>query len=163
MARHNCGFYLNIRMLSKAHVNCKTQEEFNKAIEEAIAICVALDQPVRVMGHCNPTTVKHGEKPGNGHGGIMFSALQGEENIHHVYGEFLIEDAVFDISEYAQNTLRNAGKLVGYSSWHDATHVLTLRWHGNDWEYGMVGSDRDAILNMLKYNGAKLRRVMARE
>lgn len=115
---------------------------------------------MRVIGHCSPL-----DKGGNGGAGVMFGVLTHDRNalkqIHYsVYTDFPIDHGVFDISWGVEERLRLAGKLIGYSEWEEdrVTHVLTIPWNDHGWEYGMVGTDADAIHNLMKFNGSNISR-----
>jgi len=147
-------------MLFNHQIKCDTRNEFDIAIEEAYQLCLKTNWPMRIMGHCSSLG-----KDGDGRGGIFFGLLNKEngkigEIIYSVSTEFPIDREVFDINWELEHRLRIAGKMIGYSDWEEyrVTHVVTIPWNNHGWEYGMISTDTNAILSLLKFHGTTIKR-----
>jgi len=148
-------------MLYTTSISTATLEEFEAAIAEAERLCLETDEPIRVSGHCSPL-----DSGGNGSAGIMFGVLSHHANgslnqiLYSVHTSFPLDHAVFEMSYALEGRLRASGKLIGYSEWEEdrVTHIITIPWNKYDWEYGMIATDREAVLCLFELEGTRLKR-----
>jgi hypothetical protein len=132
-------------MLHNDQILCENEDEFKAGIEHAIELCLATDKPIRASAHRGPL------KDDEGPGGIMFSVEEKPSVLFSVRTTYNITDEVFTFGIEIADRLRLAGMLVGFRDWEESTvtHILTR----NQWEYGMIASDAEAILHLAKFGG----------